>query len=198
MTLSALIRKRPHRQLATAIPAIPATDRGAVVQPIARIATVAVATPGAEGAETHGSSVNSNSSSSNLPGTADLPGELVSLIHAAADWYDCPAGELALMLEAARHDQPAAWSTFGALAQERSQGASHVVPDEMATCQQCSNLSGRGRCQAAARGGIDAAGSYSPVPDLPRRCEAYLPKPGDPDQRPGRERWPTITPRKDH
>lgn len=184
MTLSALIRKRQRGGVATATPAIPATGPGTVALPIARIATVAVATPRVEESHVHRSSVNSNSSSSNPPGAADLPGELVSLIHAAADWYDCPPDELALMLEGARHDQPAAWSTFGALARERVRDAPQAARDEMVTCQQCANLSGRGRCLAAARGEIDAARDYSPVPDLRRRCERYSVKVGGLDRRP--------------
>ena len=181
MTLSALIRKRPRGEPATAIPAIPATDPGTVGLSIARIATVAVAAPGAVGAEGPVGSENSNSSSSNSPGTADLPGELVSMIHAAAEWYDCPPDELTLMLEAARHDVLAAWSTFGALAQERAREATEAVWHDQVTCQRCRNLSGRGRCLAAWRGEIDAARGYSPVPDLPRRCEAFESKSADPD-----------------
>ena len=122
-------------------------------------------------------------SPSPAPNGTDLPTELISLIHAAADWYGCPADERALMLEAARHDVPAAWSTFGALAQERAQDASHAVPNELVTCELCSNLSGRGRCLAAVRGEIDAAKTYSPVPNLPRRCKRYSMKTGGLDRR---------------
>ncbi len=45
MTLSALIRKRDTGNLATAIPAISATDGQVSGEPVARIATVAVANP---------------------------------------------------------------------------------------------------------------------------------------------------------
>lgn len=48
MTLSALIRKRDTGNLATAIPAISATQPNGEAATVARIATVAVATPGEE------------------------------------------------------------------------------------------------------------------------------------------------------
>ncbi len=45
MTLAALIRKRESGKVATAIPAISATDEGGNARTVARIATVAVASP---------------------------------------------------------------------------------------------------------------------------------------------------------
>ena len=48
MTLSALIRKRDTGNLATAIPAIPATQPKGEAATVARIATVAVANPKGE------------------------------------------------------------------------------------------------------------------------------------------------------
>lgn len=45
MTLAALIRKRESRKVATAIPAISATQTGGAPGTVARIATVAVANP---------------------------------------------------------------------------------------------------------------------------------------------------------
>jgi hypothetical protein len=61
-------------------------------------------------------------------------------------------------------------------------------PDDRRTCEQCANLIAR-RCQAAKRGEIVASWNHEPIRDLPRRCEGYAPWPGDPDRRPGRERW---------
>jgi hypothetical protein len=70
---------------------------------------------------------------------------------------------------------------------------------DLPTCQQCRNLAipdrdGFRRCLAAARGELPFVVSrrYSPVPDLGRRCERFLPKSADPDQRTGRERWPGL------
>jgi len=64
--------------------------------------------------------------------------------------------------------------------------------DDRRRCDQCANLTGRGLCLAARRGEIAASRTYEPVRDLPHRCEGYAPKPGDSNQRPGRERWPGL------
>jgi hypothetical protein len=64
---------------------------------------------------------------------------------------------------------------------------------DLRTCDLCGNLTETGRCSAAARREIVAMRSYEPVRDMPKRCEAYKPLPDDPDQRPGRERWPGLT-----
>ena len=66
--------------------------------------------------------------------------------------------------------------------------------DDRRTCRQCANLTAGGRCLAASRGKLShvASRKYSPVPDQPCRCVAYLPRADDPDRRPGRERWPGI------
>lgn len=55
-------------------------------------------------------------------------------------------------------------------------------PDERRHCRTCIQLAGT-RCQARRLLVMD---------DLPRRCSDYLPTPDDPDQRPGRDRWPWI------
>ena len=64
---------------------------------------------------------------------------------------------------------------------------------DLRTCELCGNLTEAGRCDAAARREIVASRSYQPVRDMPKRCEAYAPPAEDPDQRPGRERWPGLT-----
>ena len=66
-----------------------------------------------------------------------------------------------------------------------------VLDDDRRTCHQCRNLAGR-RCQAAKRGEIIASRNYEPIPNLLRRCEAYIPGGNDIDQRPALERWPNL------
>lgn len=63
---------------------------------------------------------------------------------------------------------------------------------DLRTCEQCGNLTEAGRCLAAARREIVASPNYAPIRLMPKRCEGYLPSPADPDQRPGRERWPGL------
>ena len=63
--------------------------------------------------------------------------------------------------------------------------------DDRRYCDACRNLLS-GRCLAAWRGEIEASNQYRPIDDLPRRCEGYAPKPNDPDQRNGKERWPRL------
>ena len=66
---------------------------------------------------------------------------------------------------------------------------------DLRPCLWCRNLTRSGRCLAAWRGELRAARDYSPTkPDLPQRCIGYLPPGDDPDQRPGRERWPELVP----
>lgn len=67
----------------------------------------------------------------------------------------------------------------------------------MRTCRGCANLSPAGRCLAALRResfgpGMAVARNYRPMPDVPQRCGPYAPRPGDPDRRSGRERWPFL------
>lgn len=64
---------------------------------------------------------------------------------------------------------------------------------DLRPCLLCRNLSPGGRCLAAWRGELRAARDYSPTfPDQPQRCIGYRPKADDPDQTPGRERWPEL------
>lgn len=63
--------------------------------------------------------------------------------------------------------------------------------DDRRTCNQCANLEGR-RCLAAWQGEIVANRDYTPIRDIPRRCEGYIPDANDPDRRPGSERWPEL------
>jgi len=72
------------------------------------------------------------------------------------------------------------------------------MADDRRCCVHCLNLreedrDGFRRCRAAARGELSGKPwAYTPVPTVRRRCEAYSPAPGDPDQRPGRVRWPGL------
>ena len=64
--------------------------------------------------------------------------------------------------------------------------------DNRRRCAECGNLATNGRCLAAARRELVASRNYAPAPDLLRRCEAFKALPNDPDQRPGRDRWPGL------
>jgi hypothetical protein len=64
--------------------------------------------------------------------------------------------------------------------------------DDRRYCDQCTMLTVGGGCLAAIRGEMPVLPSYKPVLDLPRRCIGYMPKPDEPDQRSGRQRWPGL------
>jgi len=55
-------------------------------------------------------------------------------------------------------------------------------PDDRRHCATCQQLAGT-RCRTRRLLVMD---------DLPRRCADYLPTPDDADQRPGRDRWPSL------
>jgi len=64
---------------------------------------------------------------------------------------------------------------------------------DLRPCLWCRNLTRSGRCLAAWRGELRASRDYSPTfPGQPQRCIGYSPPADDPDQRPGRERWPEM------
>lgn len=66
------------------------------------------------------------------------------------------------------------WRTLAAAMQP----APPLLADDRRTCRQCRNLASNGRCLAAARRELPhiASSRYEPVPDLPRRCEAFTPR----------------------
>ena len=65
--------------------------------------------------------------------------------------------------------------------------------DDLRPCPLCRNLTQMGRCLAAWRGELRAARDYAPTfPAQPRRCIGYDPRPDDPDQSHGRDRWPEL------
>lgn len=61
--------------------------------------------------------------------------------------------------------------------------------DNRRYCTECGNLDEEGYCLAAERKEIVASSKYQPVRDILRRCEAFLPMSGDPDQTLGSEKW---------
>lgn len=67
-----------------------------------------------------------------------------------------------------------------------------TIEDDRRCCTQCNNLTSSGLCVAARRGEIMANRSYHPCEHIPRRCESYLPKGDEIDQRTGKERWPWL------
>jgi len=83
------------------------------------------------------------------------------------------------------HPDPAAEQLPGIDAPERAR-------DNRRRCAECGNLASNGRCLAAARRELVASRTYAPAPDWLRRCECFKPLPNDPDQRPGRDRWPGL------
>ncbi len=64
--------------------------------------------------------------------------------------------------------------------------------DNRRRCAECGNLASNGRCLAAARRDIIASRNYAPAPDWLHRCKGFKPLLNDPDQRPGRDRWPNL------
>ena len=107
-----------------------------------------------------------------LPGAADLPPALVEVGPPEA-------------LPTPRQDADAAGGLPGVDSPERRD-------DNRRRCSECAKLGHGGRCLAAVRREIVASRTYAPCPDLLRRCEGFAPLPNDPDQRPGRDRWPGL------
>lgn len=65
--------------------------------------------------------------------------------------------------------------------------------DDRRRCSECGNLGERGVCLAAYRGEIVAGRGYSPMRDILRRCEGFMPLLSDPDQRHGRDKWAWLS-----
>ncbi len=67
-------------------------------------------------------------------------------------------------------------------------------PDDRIMCGECGNLAGR-RCRAAMHRELPATAPWhEPDPTRRHACFAFLPLPSDPDQRPGKVRWPSLAP----
>lgn len=181
MSLLTSLRKAREERLATAIPAISATQPKEGVATVARIATVAVATPTNEK-------------------TADAVTSWAWLLHFAdrepLEVYCNPDASHAGILERypdALAAEPIPERTMQPATEtdDDSWPTLKTTDDQRRTCGQCANLARR-RCLAAWRGEIVASRDYEPVRDLPRRCEGYAPGVDDPDRRPGGERWPGL------
>jgi len=64
--------------------------------------------------------------------------------------------------------------------------------DDRRTCKQCQHVTPAGPCQAARRQLLTVLRTYEANREQLQRCVAYLPNRSDPDQRPGRVRWPGL------
>lgn len=147
-------------------------------------------------------------SNEHTPATPEQAAELRALFAiVAADWPDVEQAEaLALALS----DPEAALTCFRELAREserhtracaRKVGPYTTAPlaerdstDDRRLCTECANRTPQGRCLSAWRreGPGAAARDYHPIANMLRRCECYVPRADDPDQRTGAERWPAI------
>lgn len=133
---------------------------------LATIATLAASSDLASAASTRGRDGN-------------LHPRLARLVQAYAARHLWSDGEHAEAVESALHadDGAAVWRFYGAQCPDQ---------DDRVTCPLCSMLVGI-RCR-----GKELA--VDPDGLLPRRCPAYRPIAGDPDTRPGSDRWPNIRP----
>jgi hypothetical protein len=98
-------------------------------------------------------------------------------------------------LAVALADPEAALESYRLLAADLAHAAPNLPTDDRRPCNQCRNLSDDAQCRAAWRGeplGFFAPRIYHPVVDLPQHCAGLSPFSDDPDQRPGRERWPSL------
>lgn len=173
MTLSALMRKGGLREVATAIPATAATEEGKRVGTVARVATVAVATPPITESNT----------------TAAMTANEEKAIRAWLEHIEeADAAIIAVVLDRCRVDAGARDYFIG---RSGELSKPDPFPDDRRTCNQCANLIGL-RCHSAKRGEIVASRNYEPIRDLPLRCEGYVPGMDDPDKRLGGERWPGL------
>mgnify|MGYP001767262137 CR=1 FL=1 len=222
MTLAALIRKNESGKVATAIPAISATQPMESTATVARIATVAVANP-----------------TETKTATASRWWLLHYPERDPVEVTCCPEASHAEMLE--RHPDAVAAEPFTPTIRQPSAPLTAseetairawlalieetdpaTIAEVIGQCQRDADardyFTGRAaaelpkpapfpddrrtcdqcanliarRCQAAKRGEIVASRNYEPIRDLPRRCEGYAPGAADTDRRPGRERWPGL------
>ena len=154
MTLSSLIRKRRTGDIATAIPAISATQREEDRRTVARIATIAVANP-KEGQP--------------VPLTAE---EETAIRAWLALIEETDSATIAEVIGQCQRDADARDYFTGRAAAELPK-PDHL-PDDRRTCRQCSNLTYGGVCSVASPGGaVSAIRGYRPVADLRQRCEAF-------------------------
>ena len=154
MTLSALIRKRDHGNLATAIPAISATQPEGNAATVARIATVAVAMP---------------MQGQTVPMAADEEAAIRAWL---AMIEETDPATIAEVIETCQRDAEARdYFTRRARAELPKRDP---FPDDRRTCRQCSSLAYGGVCSVACPGGaVSANRGYRPAADLLQRCEAF-------------------------
>lgn len=169
MNLADLIASGLSARIATATHATVATDEVRPGPRVASVATVSVAKPA-------GRVVGANST------------DLAALVrNVGAAWAFSPAEvDEALTHALAKPDE--ARECFEALAVEAVMASSD--PDDRIRCRDCRNLRLTGVCLAATH--LKAARTFSPDPMLPRRCEAFVPMPDNPDQRSGADRWGNL------
>ena len=164
MSLADLIRKRTGN-LATAIPAIPATQPREEAATIARIATVAVANP------TEAKTANAATSWHWLVHFADRDpvevycnpdADFANIMQTYPDALGAvpiPERIPQVFTEAEDAEWEALWRG--------------VPDDDRITCTQCANL--RGRVCTVAGGPVNALKGYTPILEILRRCEGYAP-----------------------
>lgn len=174
--LATLIRKRDTRQLATAIPAIAATQQEQASGTVAKIATIAVANPICGTAP-------------DLPSTVAEAAEIKALVMAGFSGGSEVDHIEALALALA--DPSAALLCYRELAEEPGIVLA-ATDDDRRQCSQCLNLRGR-ICTIARPGGlVSARRGYEPMRDTLHRCAGYHPDSNDSDQRMGEKRWPGL------
>lgn len=131
---------------------------------------------------------------------AATPAEQVELAALVASVYaDETQTERNEALTKALADPDDALACYRTIAIDR--GLARAVPDQdnRRWCTDCANLAapdrdGARRCLAATCGELEdgVKRTYHPTTDIPRRCEAFTPLAGDPDQRTGAELWPYL------
>lgn len=170
MTLSNLIRKGGLGQIATATSATLATHEPASAATVASVATVAVAEPKA-------------------PAVAMTREEETTIRAWLVYIKETDMNIIAHVLNQCGADVEAR-----AYFLRRAEEVPRPVPenDDRRHCVRCANLAPSGLCLAAQRGEIIASRTCHPADHIPRRCEGYAPLPNDPDQRTGRQRWPSL------
>lgn len=165
MSLASLIRKRPIRGFATATVATFATH---AVPDCLTVASVAIGS-GSNGVAKTPTVATVASVATGIALSPDLP-------TVAEVGEEMPAPESSSEPVSPRPD---GWRPLWMTADL----------DDRRTCGQCQQYQ-FGVCSIAWPGGVVSANrDYRPPPDRLQRCAGYLPKPHDPDQRPGTERW---------
>lgn len=154
MSILATLRQRLEAALATAIPAIPATQGHETTGTVARIATVAVAKP--------------QQGQTKAPITGDQEAAILAWL---AQIGEADEAIIADVLTSCRRDSEAQAYYLGRAGYAVTDGL-----DDRRSCHQCSNLRS-GVCIVARPGGVVSAirGHRPATPEQPRRCDGYAP-----------------------